>query len=253
MRLQDPETPRIRILLVDDHELFLAGLRSILRGEPELVVIGEAHNGNEALEAARGQPDIVLLDLDLGEENGLDLLPDLLDAAAGGHVLALTGLADPDIHVQAVCRGALGVVHKMAAPNLLVKAIRKVHAGEVWMNPAMVAAAMSQLQARQRRKADPDAEHIASLTSRELEVIALIGEGRRNKDIGDRLFISEKTVRHYLTSIFSKLGVKDRLELMIYAYQHGLAKVPVQHGVPTAARAAAPPPPQFPPRSAGRR
>lgn len=236
MGLQNANIPRIRILLIDDHELFLAGLRSILCSEPELVIVGEAHNASEALIAARLQPDVVLLDLDLGCENALDFLPELLETVEGGRVLAVTGLADPDVHVQAICGGARGVVHKMEAPQLLLKAIRKIHAGEVWMDSAMVATAMSQMQARQRRKADPAAEQIATLTSRELDVITLIGEGRRNRDIGERLFISEKTVRHYLTSIFSKLGVKDRLELMIYAYQHGLAKVPATKSIDAVAR-----------------
>jgi len=117
-------------------------------------------------------------------------------------------------------------VHKLEAPRLLLKAIRKVHEGEVWMNRAMVARAMSRVQMQGRAKTDPDAAKISSLTARELEIITLIGEGRRNKAIAERLCISEKTVRHYLTSIFTKLEVADRLELMIYAYQHELATLP---------------------------
>jgi len=216
----------IRILLVDDHEMFLAGLRLLLENEPDLNVIGEAHNKTEAFQAVRNLPDVILLDLDLGAEMATDFLPDLVKAGEPARVLVLTGVPDPELHFHAVCLGAIGVVHKLEAPRLLLKAIRKVHEGEVWMNRAMVARAMSRVQMQGRAKTDPDAAKISSLTARELEIITLIGEGRRNKAIAERLCISEKTVRHYLTSIFAKLQVADRLELMIYAYQHDLATLP---------------------------
>jgi DNA-binding NarL/FixJ family response regulator len=216
----------IRLMLVDDHELFLAGLRLLLRAEPDLEVVGEAHNCIEALDVARERPDVILLDLMLGAENALDFLPDLLEAAGGARVLVLTAIPDHETCVRAVSLGAVGVMDKVEAPDALLKAIRKVHLGEAWLNRSMVARAMMQLQARRTGKLDPDAAKIASLTARELEVIAAIGEGFRNKQIGKRLFISEKTVRHYLTSIFEKLDVGDRFALMIYAYQQGLAKVP---------------------------
>ena len=225
-RLGERDTSAIRILLIDDHEIFLASLRLLLQGDSGLTVIGEARNRDEALEAARRHPDVILLDLDLGSESGADLLPDLMKIAEGARVLLLTGVIDSDLHLRTVCRGAMGIVCKFEAPSLLLKAIRKVYAGEAWLNRTLVARAMTQLQTIHCKKADPEEAKIASLTSRELEVIALIGEGRRNKAIGERLYISEKTVRHYLTSIFAKLELSDRLELMIYAYQHGLAKVP---------------------------
>jgi DNA-binding NarL/FixJ family response regulator len=224
---QPHQTPAIRILLIDDHEMFRAGIRALLRDEPGVTVIGEAGNKSEALEAARSRPDIVLLDLDLAEDNALEFLPDLMHVADGAHVLVVTGVPDPDLHVRAVCLGAMGVVHKLEAPQQLLKAIRKVHGGEAWLSRSLVASAMRELhRVRKPAKADPDKVRIANLTSRELEVIRLIGEGRRNKTIGEQLFISEKTVRHYLTSIYGKLEVNDRLELMIFAYQHGLAQVP---------------------------
>lgn len=218
----------IRVFLVDDHELFLAGMRSIIQSEPGLAVVGQAVNRAEALAGVRNRPDIILLDLDLGNENSLDFLPDLLKAGEEARVIVLTGLPDPELHLRAVRLGAMGVVLKVEPAERMLKAIRKVHAGEVWLNRSMVSTVMTDLlRTRGNKKVDPEAEKIASLTVRELEVIALIGEGRRNKQIGERLFISEKTVRHYLTSIFNKLGVNDRLELMIYAYQHGLAKTPI--------------------------
>lgn len=225
--LDNGDNPVIRILVIDDHEIFLAGLRSLLEREPGLIVVGEARNGTEALEAAaRTQPDIILLDLDLGTECATTLLPSLRKTAERARIVVLTGVPDSDLHLKAVCRGALGIVFKLQAPRLLLDAIRKVHAGEAWLNRTMVAAAMTRLQPHQPKKPDPHVVKIARLTARELEVIALVGEARRNKGIAQQLFISEKTVRHYLTSIFSKLEVSDRLCLMMYAYQHGLAKLP---------------------------
>lgn len=218
------ETP-IRILLIDDHEMFLVGLRLLLHSEPGLVVIGEARSRSEALDVAHQQPDIILLDLDLGSHSGTDLLAELLNIAPHARVLLLTGTVDPDRHLQAICQGAMGMVHKVEAPSLLLKAIRKVHAGEAWLNRAVVASAMTRLQT-QSKKPDPIATKIATLTPREIEVIAALGEGLNTKEIGERLFISDKTVRHHLSSIFGKLQVADRFALMVFAYQHDLAKVP---------------------------
>src|SRR5262245_15329983 len=118
----------IRILLIDDHEIFLASLRLLLQGDSALAVIGEARNRDEALEAARMKPDVILLDLDLGPESGTDLLPDLMKIAEDARVLLLTGVIDSDLHLRCICSGAMGVVSKLEAPGLLLKAIRNVHA-----------------------------------------------------------------------------------------------------------------------------
>jgi DNA-binding NarL/FixJ family response regulator len=116
---------------------------------------------------------------------------------------------------------------KSEASTSLFKAIRKIHGGEVWFNRSLASRAIA--EAFGPAKVDPEAAKIADLTAREREVITLIAEGRRNKQIGERLFLSERTVGHYLSSIFSKLEVGDRLELLIYACQHGLARIPYPH------------------------
>src|SRR5215475_6466200 len=121
-------TPAIRILLVDSHTIFLAGLRLLLQSEAGLNVVAEARNAQEARAEASTQPDIILLELHLGTESGLALLPDLLKAAEESKVLILTDITDTDLHVRAVCLGAMGVVLKFESPPLLFKAIRKVHA-----------------------------------------------------------------------------------------------------------------------------
>jgi DNA-binding NarL/FixJ family response regulator len=189
---------------------------------------------------ARLRPDIILLDLDLGTESGLDLLPELLEAGEGARVLVVTALPDPELHLRAVRIGAMGVVLKTDSMDLLFKAIHKVYSGEAWLSKSMVSNVVMELHRRSTNKTDRETAKIASLTPREEEIVKLIGEGRRNKQIGERLFISEKTVRHYLTSIYDKLEVNDRLELMIYAYQHGLAKVSLPSTQIAKVRAAVP-------------
>src|SRR5215472_5699894 len=216
----------IRILLVGDHALFLAGVRSLIEDDRGLTIVGEATNRAEALRWAEQRPDLILLDLDLSGEFGLDFLPELLQISEKSRILVMTGLPDPELDLRAVRLGASGVVSKTVKADCFLKAIRKVHAGEAWLNPALVAAVVTDFQRRRTAKRDPEEEKIASLTARELEVIACLSEGRRNKQIGERLFISEKTVRHYFTSIFDKLGVSDRLGLIVYAYKHGLTKIP---------------------------
>ena len=203
-------------------------LRVFLDSWPNFRVVGEAADQTEALAlATREQPDVILLDLDLSDTSGLDFLPDLLEAASATRVLILTGVHDPELHRQAVSLGAMGLVLKEKSIDILLQAIEKVHIGEVWLEPSMVANVLSTMTRKKGGK-QPNSEEakIATLTAREREVIALVGEGLRNKQIAQRLFISETTVRHHLTSIFSKLAVAERIELVIYAYRHGLAKIP---------------------------
>src|SRR5947208_11145627 len=216
----------IRILLVDDHQIFLTGLRLHIEIELDMIVVGTENIRVEALALMQEHPDIVLLDLDLGNESGIDFLPQLIKPEEPPRVIIVTGVPDPELHLRAVRLGALGVVLKLDSAGLLVKAIRKVHGGEMWLNRPMISTVMTELIHARAKKMDSEALKIAELTVREREVIALVAEGMRNKQIGARLFISEKTVRDYPTSVFDKLGVADRLAPMIYAFQHGLAKIP---------------------------
>ena len=218
----------IRILLIDDHVIVRAGLRMLIENHGGMIVVGEAGTRIDALAiATREQPDIVLLDLDMGAESGLDFMPHLLAGAPNARIVILTGVRDPDAHRRAVRLGAIGLVFKEKATEVLIKAIEKVHAGEVWLDRALTASVLSELShAGARGNVDPEAQKISFLTERELEVVGLVCEGLKNKQIGDRLFISELTVRNHLTSILSKLGLTDRFELALYAYRHHLAKPP---------------------------
>ncbi|HEX6291575.1 MAG TPA: response regulator transcription factor [Herpetosiphonaceae bacterium] len=218
----------VRVLVVDDHAIVRAGLRMLIESRPGLTVVGEAASTAEALLlSGREQPDLILLDLDLGGESSLDILPELFATASQARVLMLTGVRDPEQHHRAVRLGAMGVVLKEKAADDLLKAIEKVHAGEVWLDGALMARVLGRtLPGSDASAINPESAKMAALTDREREVIALICEGLQNKLIGERLFISETTVRHHLTSIFDKVGVSNRLELVIYAYRHGLAKLP---------------------------
>jgi len=218
----------IRILLIDDHAIVRAGLRMLIENHKGMVVVGEAGTRIDALAiAARENPHIILLDLDMGKESGLDFLRELLGTAGGARVVMLTGVRDPEAHRRAVHLGAMGLVLKDKAAEVLIKAIEKVHAGEVWLDRSLTASVLYEMsQADQTRRADPEAEKIGSLTSREREIVGLVCEGLKNKQIGERLFISEATVRNHLTSILSKLELSDRFELALYSYRQHLAKPP---------------------------
>ncbi len=216
----------IRILLIDDHAIVRQGLQMFLDAHPGLQVIGTAENGATALElATREQPQVILLDLDLGKESGIDLLPALRAAVPEARVILLTAANDLDEHLRAVQQGAMGVVLKKEATTSLTTAIQNVHRGQAWLDSALTARLLSRRTASQQPR-DAEADKIAALTAREREIVALICEGLQNNDISARLQISGITVRNHLTAIFSKLGVGSRLELAIYAFRHGLAKTP---------------------------
>jgi two-component system, NarL family, nitrate/nitrite response regulator NarL len=221
-------TDHINILIVDDHDLVRTGMRLLIESRAGLAVVAEAASRGDALAlAAHHQPDVVLLDLDLGEASGLDLLPDLLDCAPSARVIVVTGVRGQDAAQRAVLLGAVGVVNKGQAAEVLIQAIERVHAGEIWLEPALVArvlAVRAQKRAAEQSQGSPEAAKIARLTAREREVISLIGQGLYNKQIATRLSISEATVSHHLTSIFDKLGLANRFDLVVYAYRNGLAK-----------------------------
>lgn len=215
----------IRIVIVDNHLVMRAGLKMLIDHQPDMNVVGQAANRQEALALARSQlPNLILLDIELGEENGLDFLTELSQSVRGVRILILTGLRDSESHRHAARLGAAGVVLKEHTADVLLKAIKKVHAGELWLDRSMIGSLLREMT--HSPEVDAEAAKIASLTRREREVLALVTEGLKNRDIGARLFISETTVTHHLSSVFAKLGVSDRLELVIYAFANKLAKTP---------------------------
>jgi two-component system nitrate/nitrite response regulator NarL len=220
--------PPIKILLVDDHVVVREGLRMLIENNPDMKVVGEAARCEEAIESAsRAMPDVVLLDLDLGGGSGLDIIPQLVALHENVRVLILTGVRDTELHRRAIRLGAVGIIMKDQAGEVLAKAIRRVHAGEVWIDRGTTAVLFQEMRrGADSRRLDTEAARIDSLSPREREVVALIAQGFGTARIAKDLFISEKTVRNHLASIFDKLMVSDRLELAIYAVRHGIAPQP---------------------------
>ena len=224
-------TKTIRVVLVEDDEPARLGLRTQIEKDPQMTVAGEAATYRDAVRIAeKEQPDIILLDLNLGDESGMGLLPELSKVAPESRVIIVTGSRDDlEVHQQAITHGAMGLVLKHDALEHIARAIKQVSGGDVWFNRSMM---MKVIEGMVRfnavKQPGPKAAKVATLTEREREVVSLVGEGLKNKEIANRLrpFISETTVRHHLTSIYDKLGVSNRLELVIYAYIHGLATLP---------------------------
>ena len=220
----------IRVLLVDTSVLVREALSVLLQVRAGLTVVGEAGSRSEALViAAREKPDVILLDLDLAlPDSGLGFLPELLSAAGSqARVLILTtGVSNSEAHCQAARLGAMGIVSKGQPADELLKAINKVHSGEVWFNRSLTANLITSIARNdeQTKRIHAEAAELETLTYREREVAKLAGEGLKSKEIGERLFISEITVRHHLTSIFSKLDVSNRLGLILFLYRHKLVK-----------------------------
>jgi len=215
----------IRILLVDDHKTMLWGLERLIQAEgPSFTLVGSASDGAEATAlCASLHPDIVLLDLDLKGSSSIDFLPALV-ANGSTRVVILSANRDQSTLAAAVKAGARGVVSKEAPTDDVLLAVRKVHGGELWLDQSLMQALLGQLVAP-APKADPEAERIGTLTARERDVIGMIvqGKGALNKELAERAFISERTLRNHLTTIYQKLDVANRLELYVYAIKHGLS------------------------------
>jgi DNA-binding NarL/FixJ family response regulator len=218
----------IRVLLLDHQVLVRDGLRMVLHESPLFQVVGEAGESEQALAFARQyEVDIILIELNLDGELNTEVILELLRVNRHARIILLTGIEETPILQLAVQMGAMGVVSKTSNRQILYKAIEKVHAGEVWIDRTMIANVLTQLsRSRLNDQEDPEVARIASLSEREREVILLIGKGLKNKEIAMRLSISEITVRHHLSSIYSKLAVANRLELTIYAYRNSLADLP---------------------------
>jgi DNA-binding NarL/FixJ family response regulator len=186
--------------------------------------VGEAAGAEEALAlAAREQPHVILLDVDLEGFNGLDIIESLQASAPETRIIVLTGVRTPELQARALRLGAKGFVPKDQSAEFVLRAVRKVREGELWFDRVTVGAAVTRALRGEGAQQAP----VANLTPRELEIVRMVGEGLRNEAIAQRLSIQEKTVRNHLTVIFEKVGVRDRLHLAIYAYRRGLAKLPL--------------------------
>jgi DNA-binding NarL/FixJ family response regulator len=214
----------IRVLLVDDHKTVLWGLEKLVESAyPRMEVAGVANTVEEMFDVLeQADPHVVLLDLDLSGRSACEVLPELSQRTSA-HTLLLTAERSGTVLEAAIMRGARGVVGKDEAPEVLLRAIERVNAGEVWVNRRMMGRVLGALAAPQRPR-DPEADKIASLTTREREIIASVvrQRGAKGVAIAEELHISENTLRNHLTVIYSKLGLRNRIELFVYAGEHGL-------------------------------
>jgi DNA-binding NarL/FixJ family response regulator len=212
----------IRLAIADDHTLFREGVRRLLESEPEFEVVGEAANGMEAVALVQeSRPDFLLLDLAMPGQDGLEALRDIVALGTPCRVVLLTAEIDSTQTVQALRAGARGIVMKHAACQLLCKGIRAVKAGEYWIGRDAVADLMAYLNTQEAERASP-AKARFGLTARELQIVALVVEGGTNREIAESLGLSDDTVKHHLSNIFDKVGVHSRLELGLFAVNHGL-------------------------------
>lgn len=212
----------IRIVLVDDQELVRAGLRMLLERSDDLCVVGEAADGVEAMAAVRRErPDVVLMDIRMPGMDGVEATrrivadPQLSDV----HVVVLTTFDTDENVFDAVRAGAAGFLLKDTSPDELRRAVRVVAAGDAMLSPSVTRRVMSRAVSG---RAVLDAGRLAELTEREREVLAEVGRGHSNQEIGERLFISPATARTHISRLLSKLGARDRAQLVVMAYETGL-------------------------------
>jgi len=212
----------VKVAIIDDHVLVREGIRMFLETDAEVDVVGEAGDIATGLEVIqRTQPDVILLDVMLGEESALDHIRTISGFSPPSRIIVLTGIVDRETNRRAASDGARGIVLKSQASQSLLKAIKKVHEGEVWFDRSFTATLLDDIQRSQLDSSDN--RKIRTLTVREREIVALIAKGLVNKEIAQNLNISEKTVRNHLTVVFSKLGLSGRLALALYAKQHNIS------------------------------
>jgi two-component system, NarL family, nitrate/nitrite response regulator NarL len=217
----------IRILIADDHPILREGLRKLLEAEDDFVVAGEASNGDETLQMTRElEPDMLLLDLTMPGVPCLEVLRSLTASALPTRTLLLTASIEPDDFVKAMQLGARGVVMKDVASQMLMKAIRKVMDGQYWIGREGVAGLVDTFKSQMFEHK----ERRFGLTPRELAIVATVATGLTNREIAHRFSISEETVKHHLTKIFSKVNVSNRLELALFAVSQRLVEPLSENG-----------------------
>lgn len=213
------ERPPIRVFIVDDHEVVRRGLTQLLEAESDIRVAGEAGTAAEALARVPAvRPDVAVLDVRLPDGDGVEVCRELRSALPGLACLILTSFADDDALYRAILAGASGYVLKQIRGNEIVSAVRTVAAGGSLLDPVTTTRVLQRLR-DQAERPEPGNPY-AALTEQERRVLELIGEGLTNRQIGERLFLAEKTVKNYVSSILAKLGLQRRTQAAVLAVEH---------------------------------
>ena len=207
---------QVRVFLLDDHEIVRRGVRDLLEAEPDMTVVGEAGTEEEALRRIPAiDPDVAVLDVRLGSGDGISVCREIRTRHPRTKCLMLTSFSDDEALFQAIMAGASGYVLKQIRSTDLVDAVRRVAAGDQLLDPALTARVLERLRAGPAEDA-----RIARLSKQEREVLLLIAEGLSNKQIGERMFLAEKTIKNYVTSVLSKMEMTRRTEAAVYAAKH---------------------------------
>lgn len=210
----------IRVVLVDDQALFRAGIRMLIASQPDLEVVGEAGNGQEAIDVVRTtRPDVVMMDIRMPVMDGLTATAEILARPDAPRVVMLTTFDLDEAAARAIRQGASGFLLKDADPEFLLAAIRTVHSG----SSVIAASATRDLFEHFAEALKPVPPQYADLTDREREIFALAARGLSNAEIASREFLSEATVKTHISRILSKLALRDRVQLVVFAFEHGLA------------------------------
>jgi NarL family two-component system response regulator LiaR len=224
----------IKVLIVDDHAVVRQGLRTFLELQDDvssddpsalpIQVVGEAANGVEAVKLARNlRPDVILLDLVMPGMDGIEATPKIIADSPHSRVIILTSFGEEDRVFPAIRAGAQGYLLKDIAPDDLAQAVRAAYLGQVQLHPDIARTLMLAVAAKEELPSSEPAEPFEELTERELEVLRLIAGGFNNREIAEKLVISDKTVKTHVSSILGKLQLEDRTQAAIYALRHGLA------------------------------
>lgn len=207
----------IRILIADDHPLFRDGVAHSLAGEPDLAIVGQANSGEEAFTLTNDLlPDILLLDITMPGQGGIAAARRISAAYPVVRIIMLTVSEDEDNLMNALKAGARGYILKGVSARELATAVRAVAGGEVYISPALASSILIEMTHTQQ----PDP--LNDLTEREREILRLVGEGLTNREIGERLHLAEKTIKHYMTNVLQKLHVRSRVEAALLAQKRGL-------------------------------
>ncbi|MDH6544756.1 response regulator transcription factor [Streptomyces sp. SPB4] len=212
--------PAVRVFLLDDHEVVRRGLRDLLDAEPDIAVVGEAGTAEQAL--TRGpavRPDVAVLDVRLPDGDGISVCRELRSRMPGLACLMLTSFDDEDALLDAIMAGAAGYVLKQIKGSDLVAAVRTVATGQSMLDPSTTARLMRSLRGPEAVAQEPQDSRLAALSERERDVLELIGEGLTNRQIAERLYLSEKTVKNHISRLLGKLGVERRVQAAVIAAQ----------------------------------